>query len=128
MRLVERMNRKRNRRKKAGPVHRWENRDLCGSGGTDGVMIRGAQLMHEAAENYRLAPVAVRRYYISLYRGLLEKFGEELKESGLLDVSAGRYAGISLYRDAGMDFENLSRGLILLAGKQRKKSGKMMWF
>ncbi len=36
------------------------------------TVMHEAKLMREAAENYLLAPMAVRKYYLSLYCGLLK--------------------------------------------------------
>lgn len=50
------------------------------------TVMHEAKLMREAAENYLLAPMAVRKYYLSLYCGLLKKYGEQLREKGLSDM------------------------------------------
>lgn len=94
------------------------------------IVMREAELMQQAAENYLLAPMAVRKYYLSLYCGLLEKYGKELKENGLLNVSDCLSHRISLYQDAGMKFSDLSRSLSVLAdsGERMECDDLTLWF
>ena len=69
-------------------------------------MIREADRLYEACENYRLAPMVVKKYYLSLYYSLLRKYGDELANRGLLDQTSSEYRHISLYQDAGRSFHN----------------------
>ena len=93
------------------------------------TVMHEAKLMREAAENYLLAPMAVRKYYLSLYCGLLKKYGEQLREKGLSDMLDYHMGPISLYQDAGSIFSRLSNSLTALAGErpEEEKDGQVIW-
>ena len=78
-------------------------------------IIREAEAVSEAAANYKLAPMHVKNYYIALYCDLLERYSEELAESGSRLSFSSEYVNISLYQDAEKFLQELSGGLIEIA-------------
>ena len=89
------------------------------------TMIREADRLYEACENYRLAPMVVKKYYLSLYYSLLRKYGDELANRGLLDQMSSEYRHISLYQDAGRSFAQLHHSLRMLACRKADEKKKM---
>ena len=88
------------------------------------TMIREADRLYEACENYRLAPMVVKKYYLSLYYSLLRKYGDELANRGLLDQMSSEYRHISLYQDAGRSFAQLHHSLRMLACRKADEKKK----
>lgn len=88
------------------------------------IFFHEAERMREAAQNYRLAPMEVKKYYMSLYYTILSKYGSQLRDAGASAASEGCAGSVSLYQNAEYLFEKLGCDLMRLAGvKHGKRRG-----
>ena len=78
----------------------------CGEEDSVGMMLCEISRLSEAAENYRLAPMNIKRYYIAMSDGLIKKYSAELaaydpalkEEAGMADMSLYQNAENHLIR------------------------------
>lgn len=90
-----------------------------------GAMIYEISQLAEAAENYRLAPMNIKRYYLMLYYDLLKKYNGELIAFGSELSFRPECTEISLYQDAGAYFLKLRDSLTDIAlGRVSKSRSK----
>ncbi len=79
------------------------------------AVFHEAERMREAAQNYRLAPMEVKKYYMSLYYTILSRYDSQLRDAGA-PAAAESFAGnVSLYQNAEHLFEKLCCDLMRLA-------------
>lgn len=89
------------------------------------TMIREADRLYEACENYDSRRWSSRSIIFRFTYSLLRKYGDELANRGLLDQTSSEYRHISLYQDAGRSFAQLHHSLRMLACRKADEKKKM---